>query len=76
MKFKEILEEAKPSFKNNFGKLLGIIIFNYVISLALTGLCQGIENPVLKLILLLLVSAVTVPLDYGVLVSFNKHPPA
>ena len=72
MKFNEINNEAKKYLKNNFWKLFFIIFLNYIITTILSKFSNNFETVLFKLIYLTFLYAVTIPLSYGVLVSFIK----
>ena len=72
MKFNEINNEAKKYLKNNFWKLFFIIFINYIITTILSKFSNNFETVLFKLIYLTFLYAVTIPLSYGVLVSFIK----
>lgn len=72
MKLKEITQETSRYMKNNFWKLFGIVLLEYLITGVLSSISEYIETSILKLLYLILVYAVTIPLSYGVIVSFIK----
>lgn len=72
MKFNEINNKAKGYLKNNFWKLFFIVLLNYVITTILSKFSNHFETELFKLIYLTFLYAITIPLSYGVLVSFIK----
>ncbi len=72
MKLKDVHLEAKRCIKNNFWKLFFVVLLNYIITLAFTQISESFDTFIFKLIFLILSYAITVPLSYGVLVSFMK----
>lgn len=72
MKLKDLHNEAMRCLKNNYLSLFGIVILEAILSSVLAGLANRSETPVLRLILTIVVYAITVPLSYGVVASFIK----
>lgn len=72
MKIKDLHNEAMRYLKNNFGTLLGVIILEGIVSSVLTGIVNQFQSVILQLLLSIVVYAITVPLSYGVVVSFIK----
>lgn len=72
MKLKEVHQEAKHCIKNNFWKLFFVALLNCLISFAFTRLSNSYDTISFQLIFMVLSYIVTVPLSYGVTVSFIK----
>ncbi len=72
MSLKEIHTEAKRIIKNNFWKLFFIVLLNYLIVLAFTKVSDSFDTSVFTLIFAIVSYIITVPLSYGVIVSFMK----
>lgn len=72
MKLKDLHKEAMSYLKNNFWKLLFVIFLEGIISTILTGIGNQFESSILQLVFSIVVYAITVPLSYGVVVSFMK----
>lgn len=73
MKLKNIHEEAKRCIKNNFWKLFFITLLNAIIAVAFTKISENFETYIFKIIFIILSYAITVPLSYGVIVSYMKN---
>lgn len=72
MKFSDITTEAKKCLKNNYWKLFIVMILNYVISFAFTAVSESFETSILSALVLIFSYVITIPLAYGVTVSFIK----
>ena len=72
MKFNEINNEAKGYLKNNFWKLFFIVLLNYIITTIFSKFSNHFETTLFKLIYLIFLYAITIPLSYGVTISFIK----
>lgn len=72
MKLKSIHEEAKRCIKNNFWKLLFITLINALISIAFTKISENFETSIFKIVFLIFSYIITIPLSYGVVVSYMK----
>lgn len=72
MKLKNIHEEAKRCIKNNFWKLFFITFVNALITVAFTRISENFETSIFKVIFLIFSYVITVPLSYGVVVSYMK----
>lgn len=72
MKLKNIHEEAKRCIKNNFWKLFFITLLNAIIAIAFTKISENFETYIFKMIFIILSYVITVPLSYGVIVSYMK----
>lgn len=72
MKIKDLHKEAMSYLKNHFWSLLGVIILEGIVSSVLTGIANQFSSIILQLLLSIVIYAITVPLSYGVVVSFIK----
>lgn len=72
MKLKSLNTEAKRCIKNNFGKLFFITFLNAFISVAFTRVSENFETSIFKIIFLIFSYLITIPLSYGVIVSYMK----
>lgn len=72
MKLKDLHEEAKRCIKGNFWKLFFVILLNYLVSISLTAISETFESVIFNILFFVLTYAITVPLSYGVIVSFMK----
>lgn len=72
MSLKEIHTESKRIIKNNFWKLFFVILLDYLIALAFTQVGKSFDTPVFTLIFAIVSYIITVPLSYGVTISFMK----
>lgn len=72
MKFRDLHNEATSYLKNNFWKLLSIIILESFVVGIFSALANKFENPLIQLILQIAIYIISLPLSYGVIVSFMK----
>lgn len=72
MSLKEIHTEAKRCIKNNFWKLFFILVLDFLIALAFTSVGKSFDTSIFTLIFSIISYIITVPLSYGVTVSFMK----
>lgn len=72
MKFRDLHNEATSYLKNNFWKLLSIILLESFVTGIFSALANKFENALIKLILQIAIYIISLPLSYGVIVSFMK----
>ena len=72
MKFKTVHNEAVRCIKNNFWKLFFITLLNSIIAVALTRFSEEFETSIFKILIFVISYVITVPLSYGVVVSYIK----
>lgn len=72
MKFKAVHNEAVRCIKNNFWKLFFITLLNSIIAVALTRLGEEFDTSIFKMLIFIVSYIITVPLSYGVIISYIK----
>lgn len=72
MKLKNIHKEAKRCIKNNFWKLFLITFLNAIIAVGFTKISENFETSIFKIIFLIFYYIITIPLSYGIIVSYMK----
>lgn len=73
MTLNEVIKESKNYKNNNFVKLFFIVLLELIITTVLSKLGESFELEVLRLIYSILLYAISIPLSYGVVISFIKN---
>jgi len=73
MTLNEITKEVKNYNKNNFWKLFFVVLLELIITTTLTKLGESFELELLSFIYSILTYAITIPLSYGVVITFIKN---
>ena len=72
MKIKDLHNEAIGYLKGHFWTLLGVVFLECLVASILTGIANQFDSAILTLIFSIAIYAITVPLSFGVIVSFMK----
>lgn len=73
MTLSEVIKETKNYKNGNFVKLFFIVLLELIITTALTKLGESFELEIFSLIYTIVLYAISIPLSYGVVISFIKN---